>query len=418
MKKSFRSVITRTLLAGSLFFLLSVSGCGHRSDWVMFRGEQGRGYTPNSLHPPVGIKWKLKIQENINPAFAFNNPVVLKDTIYFGSVDGNIYALDIVSGYMRWVYKTKGTINSVPYADNKNVYIGSNDGKVYAVSQKDGKEAWSFQTDSTVQSTILKYKDSIIFVSDGGHVYFLSADGSEQFTLPNPVWHYFTFQVYDDVFYFAPGPVEQPHSMGAYDIKQKRYLWVIDTSRLNAVWYSFPALKDNSIFFSTMDPFGEEWELTYYAFNRKTGALQWRNTDYAVWGKNMPSDMGDYITRNMQLLDYLAPSLWKNLVIYTSGDSVVRAFSTKTGDLVWQHRFDTPVSSAPTVAGNRIYFGLHGGTSYPVIEPKLVCLSARNGKVLWELETEGALLSAPVIAHNWIIFGTDKNVFYVLEALF
>ena len=121
--------------------------------------------------------------------------------------------------------------------------------------------------------------------------------------------------------------------------------------------------------------------------------------------------------QNLKLLDYMAPSLWRNLVIYTSGDTVVRAFHAGSGTLAWSHEFNTPTSSAPTVAGNRVYLGLRGDKLNGV-KPRLVCLSARNGRLLWQMNVDGALLSAPVIAGRWMIFGTETNVFYVLEELY
>jgi outer membrane protein assembly factor BamB len=115
----------------------------------------------------------------------------------------------------------------------------------------------------------------------------------------------------------------------------------------------------------------------------------------------------------------MAPSIWRNLVVYTSGDSVVRALRAGTGEPVWRRVFDHPTSSSPTVAGDRVYFGLHGdGEGGGFRKPRLVCLSVRDGTILWELELEGALMSAPVISGKWLVFGTDSNMFYVLEELY
>ena len=155
---------------------LTLAGCGAAQDWVQFRGERGQGVASASLHPPLGVKWKLRLQESQEPGMVFNPPVVKGDTVYFGAPDGNLYALDLNSGYMRWVFKTDGVINSIPYADEKRVYVGSNDGAVYGVSRKDGTKLWSYQTESTVQSTVMRYEDSIVFASDGGRVYFLSPE--------------------------------------------------------------------------------------------------------------------------------------------------------------------------------------------------------------------------------------------------
>ena len=364
------------------------------------------------------MKWKLELQVGAEPTYAFNNPVVQGDTLYFGSTDGNFYALDIQSGYMRWVFKTSGAINSVPYADGSNVYFGNNAGKVYAVSQQGGEEAWSFQTDSTVQSTIVGYKDFVLFASDGGTSYFLGRDGRQRFTLPNPVWHYNAFQVYDDVVYFAPAPPSRPHAFGAFDLRQREYLWILDTDLFQSIWYSFPALRGDNLFFATADLGGNYWRLDYYAFRRRTGQRVWSYEEESDWG-DLPVDAEALFARNMRLLDFMAPSVWRNLVIYASGDAAVRAFRAGSGQLAWKRTFDQVTSSSVTVAGNRLYFGLRGDEGPFGSRPaRLVCLSARNGRLLWQMEVEGALLSAPVIAGKWMVFGTDRNFFYVLEEVF
>lgn len=428
------------LLLLAAFLLPLLASCRSRVNWIMFRGEQGRGATHNAVFPPLGTKWKLKLQteEKVNPAF--NPSIVVGDTIYFGSPDGNFYALDIESGYMRWVFKTEGIINSIPFADREKVYFGSNDGKVYAVDQKTGKQVWSFQTESTVQSTVVRYKDTIAFTSDGGSAYYLSPEGALLHKVPNPVWHYDTFQIYENVVYFAPGPLNQPHSLGAFDLETRNYLWVLNTYALNATWFSFPALRGDRLFFSTCEPLGDVWQLSYYAFDRRTGRLIWKQEDISYWPDDSRADPNELFIQNLRLLDYMAPSLWRNLVIYTSGDSAVRAYRAGNGDLAWERRFDAPTSSAPTVAGDRVYFGLRGegdgrgldaasGRGGPALgsasgpaagsrPPRLVCLSARNGSRLWEMELEGNLLSAPVVSGKWVIFGTDRNFFYVLEELF
>ena len=97
---------------------------------------------------------------------AFNPPVVIGDTVYFGSGDGNFYALDAESGYMRWVFRSGAEINSIPYADNRYVYFGSQDGKLYALSREDGQEMWNFPTNSQINSQVQRYGDHIIFVGD------------------------------------------------------------------------------------------------------------------------------------------------------------------------------------------------------------------------------------------------------------
>ena len=406
------------------------ASCSRGSDWVQFRGDGGRGATSTRISPPLGLKWKFKLQLDGRTLISFNPPVVKGDTIYFGSADGNFYALDIESGYMRWVFKSGAAINSVPYADDTQVYFGSQDGKTYAVSREEGLEIWNFFTGRQVNSSVQRYKDHIVFTSDGGASFFLTPDGAEQFKIPNPVWYHHTYQMYDDIMYFAPGPLSRPHSFGPYDINQKRHLWVLTTAELDAIWYSFAAIRNYLVFFSTLGYDGYEWYLSFYAYDRLSGQRIWQREDFSRWGPSYSPDLELLLLRGLNLLDFMAPAVWDDLVIYTGGDAVVRAFDAQTGATRWEKEFDTPVSSAPIIAGDRIYFGLLGDGPPELFaandpnaapasgSPRLVCLSARDGRLLWNMELEGAILSAPVIAGKRLMFGTDKSVFYILEEVF
>lgn len=398
-------------------------GSGNR-DWVMFRGEEGRGITGTRIQPPLAVKWQLQLQAGGGKARSFNPPVVVDDTIYFGSDDGNFYALDVRSGYMRWIFQAQAPVNSVPFADQDHLYFGSNDGHVYAVARETGEERWKFPTEYTVQSLILRYDDLVMFTSDRGNTHFVTAAGGDEVHyLPNPVWSFHTFQVYDGVMYWAPGPPGRGASFGAYDVYEKAYLWIKSTTPgLN--WYSFPALRGDELFYSAAglgrSLGGGGLQFVYYAVDRLTGEELWNQQEESFFG-----DAGELIYHpqrvfldNLQLLDYLAPALWRNTVIYTSGDAVVRAFNARSGQPAWRYSFQYPTSSAPTVAGDRVYFGVRGDGVPGGRPPRLVALSARNGRLLWEMDLEGAVLSAPVVAGNYLIFGTDENYFYVMEEVF
>ncbi|MDR0444065.1 MAG: PQQ-binding-like beta-propeller repeat protein [Treponema sp.] len=383
---------------------------------MRFRGEGGRGVSSARISPPLGVRWKIKLQppesEEID---AFNPPVVIGNTIYFGSEDGNFYALDAESGYMRWIFRSGAEINSIPYVDNSQAYFGSKDGKLYALSRENGTELWNFPTYSQINSQVERYKDYIVFVGDADAIYFLSPEGQEEFRINNPGWYNFTFNMSDDVMYFATGP--RVSQVGPFDINKREFLWFVPYHEIAASWYSFAAVRKDLVYFGTADGYSGTMELGYYAYDRQTGEEAWRQTrtgvfpngdwdEYAVFG---------YYMRNVEMLDFMAPTIWENLVIYTGGDSTARAFDAETGILRWEKAFETPVACTSTIAGGRLYFGLLGDDFNP---PRLVCLEARDGRFLWSMETEGSLLSSPVIAGKRIIFGTDKSVFYVLESVF
>lgn len=405
-----------------IIFLLFISiiNCNNQFNWIEYRGKQGTGFTKENIFPPLGIKWKIKIQEEkMFKKRAFNPPIIIENIIYFGSPDGNFYAFDINTGYMKWIFKTKGAVNSVPFADDKNVYFGSNDGNIYAVNRDNGELIWSFYTGRTVQSLVLRYQDYIIFTSDTGATYFLDLNGKPVFQLPNPVWSHHTFQVYDNIVYWAP----TGRRFGAFSIDTRQFLWYVNVDAPYPLWYSFPAIDDKYIYFSSSYFKGSEVELNYYAMDRITGSLIWQKTDTFRPSIFFELNERTVFLDHVELLDYLAPTLWKDLVIYTSGDTIVRAFNKYTGDLVWTKELRYPTSSAPTIAGNRMYFGLNGvsaeiDSGLFTSRPKLLSVSVQDGSTIWEYETEGAVLNSPLISNGKIIFGTDENIFYVLEEVF
>ncbi len=402
----------------TLLVWLLLCACEDQVDWITYRGIGGSGATSNSLYSPLGQRWKLRLQYDGKEARSFNPPIVKGETVYFGSNDKNFYALDAKSGYMRWIFPTKNKVNSVPYIYDETVYFGSNDGNVYAVDIEDGKELWSFPTGRTVQSLVFRYEDRIIFTSDVGATYFLDPNGKVKDRLPNPTWSHHTFQVYEGIVYWAP----KRRGFGAYDMKARRFLWDVPVNFGVPLWYSFPAIDKTKVYFSRSLFTGRKTgaEFSYYAMDSKTGRVIWKKEDVFRWSRYAYKSANNVFYRHVYLLDYMAPSIWKDLVIYTSGDTTVRAFKRSSGELSWEQSFDYHTSSAPTVAGNRIYLGLHGSEikDFRVTPPKLICLSAQDGRLLWEMEVEGALLSAPVISGRRILFGTDQNRFYMLEEIF
>jgi outer membrane protein assembly factor BamB len=73
-----------------------------------------------------------------------SSPVGVQGAVYFGSGDGNLYALDAATGELKWKFKTGDVIHASPaYADGV-LFVGSWDSYFYAVDAATGKEKWRF----------------------------------------------------------------------------------------------------------------------------------------------------------------------------------------------------------------------------------------------------------------------------------
>ena len=64
--------------------------------------------------------------------------------VYFGSGDGNVYALDAQTGDLKWKFQTGDVVHASPaYADGV-VFVGSWDSYFYALDARTGAEKWRF----------------------------------------------------------------------------------------------------------------------------------------------------------------------------------------------------------------------------------------------------------------------------------
>ena len=105
------------------------------------------------------VEWYFK-SENPNYFYVMpkSSPVLDKDKIYFGSDNGNFWALNQNDGSVAWKYKVglraKGkSIFSAPAIYGDMVYFGAYDGNVYALDTKTGKRKWGFMEADWVGSS-------------------------------------------------------------------------------------------------------------------------------------------------------------------------------------------------------------------------------------------------------------------------
>ena len=78
--------------------------------------------------------------------FFLSSPVISGGSVFFGSGDGNVYALDASTGALKWKFHTGDVVHSTPAVDGNTVFAGSWDSYLYALDATTGKEKWRFKT--------------------------------------------------------------------------------------------------------------------------------------------------------------------------------------------------------------------------------------------------------------------------------
>ena len=106
-----------------------------------------------------------------------SSPAVSDGTVYVGSGDGNLYALDAATGTLRWKFAAGDVVHSSPAVANGMVYFGSWDTFFYALDAKSGVEKWRFKTNEDKQFHNMTGIQSSPAIIDGV-VYFGSRDAN------------------------------------------------------------------------------------------------------------------------------------------------------------------------------------------------------------------------------------------------
>ena len=93
-----------------------------------------------------GLHGMLPVNQTIADPFDvyLSSPVLANGVIYFGSGDGNVYALDAVSGALRWKYQTGDVVHASPAFAGGVIYVGSWDSYFYALDASTGALKWRF----------------------------------------------------------------------------------------------------------------------------------------------------------------------------------------------------------------------------------------------------------------------------------
>jgi PGF-CTERM protein len=80
-------------------------------------------------------------------------PTVVDGTVYVGSYDHKLYAVDATEGSEEWSFGTGDLVFPSPTVADGTVYVGNNDSELYAVDAATGEQEWAFDTGGGVFSS-------------------------------------------------------------------------------------------------------------------------------------------------------------------------------------------------------------------------------------------------------------------------
>lgn len=122
-----------------------------------------------SLNASTGsLNWTFTTDYRVNDAPAVGND----GTIYIGSGDDRLYAVNPFSGEEKWRLELGGWARSPAIAADGTVYVGSGDNKLYAVNPVDGTVKWTFNTGGPIIASATQAADGTVYIGSQSDRFF------------------------------------------------------------------------------------------------------------------------------------------------------------------------------------------------------------------------------------------------------
>jgi eukaryotic-like serine/threonine-protein kinase len=306
-----------------------------------FASEGERRFTGRHLHgqDPSG--------ESMPDPFDYylSSPTIVQDTVYIGSGDGNVYALDAASGALRWKFHTGDVVHASPAIANGIVYIGSWDSYFYALDAKSGQQRWRFKTGEDhdianqvgIQSSATIADGVVYFGCRDSNLYALdAATGAKKWVYSNKgSWVISTPIANDGTLYFA---TSDSGLFNAVDSKTGALKYSLSFHH----WpmFSSPAIAGRSLYIGSnsgtlmaidLDRHAATWVFSTDGANRNAAALTQKGGDPnygAVFSDNFYDDMVLGVWKMLSIGAVLSsPVIERDMIYFGSTDGNLYAIS-------------------------------------------------------------------------------------------
>ena len=317
-----------------------------------------------------------------------------------------------------WAFETGGGVYSPAIGSDGTIYFGSKDKKLYAINGKSGVKLWEFETGSDTGSSPAIGPDGTVYVGSGYPFKLYAINGKSGVKL----WE-FLFEGYvgvsgitlgsDETIYLTRG-----NKIEAIDGNTRERKWTFNKGGRLSIG------TDGAIYFHKSD---------FYSLDGKTGDVKWKLKERGADAR--PPAIGadgtvyvSFFHGELYAIDgNTGAKKWKfDYGTYPGGCAIgvddtvyipygnerkLYALDGKTGAKKWEFiwrkdGFDSYVSVPAIGDDGTVYFGTR--------DNKLYAVDGKTGTKKWEFETGGSV-SSPVIGDDGTLYiaSGDKKVYAI-----
>ncbi len=376
-KKLFRWVLFASFL--SIFF---VSGCSADKAELPLNGES------------LELQWRYESDGAIN-----QTPLRIGDVLVFVPHDETLTALHAKTGKRLWEFAGEADVWERAFAtDGKLIFVGMQGGRLAALDARSGELKWQIELGIDMQVRPLianellyvpttfvgpgldsnpegKAKLFILDPNDGSEIWSFESDN---YILQTPTLSGDTLYVGGS--YYAPEiDVDEggPMRIYALDAQSGEEYWAYES--VDGFAKKLYATEDAVVYIAYQD--------FVTGVDAQTGEAIWRR-DTGNW---VPSMLGV-----------------GNTVYFGSANTVIYAYDTASGDLIWKHNIPEGtfnyVMGAPVRVQDELYMLTQHGD--------IMALNALDGTALWKIPTGITPRDGLIVSGGWLYFGDIDGVVY------
>ena len=319
---------------------------------------------------PGDQRWAFRTDASIGTS----SPAVVRGTVYIGSTDGNLYAVEAASGEQQWVFETDADSSSSPTVVDGTVYVGNRDGNLYALDAASGEQQWAFETANWDHFSPAVADGTVYAGSTDGTLHAIdAARGTERWTFETGDRIDARPTVVDGTVYVG----SQDTSLYAVDATTGDRQWAFETG--GRIVRSSAAVVGGSVYVGSFDN-------VLYAVDAATGTQEWRFRT----GSSIDS----------------SPAVLDDTVYVGSSDNNLYAVNAATGTEQWVFEAENWVNASPAVVAGTVYVGSRDSNLYAV--------DAASGEQRWAFATGGGIFSSPTVVDRTVYVGSNDGALYAV----
>ena len=368
-------------------------------DWPMFNRDPAHAaFVSDDIPIPEGrVQWQFESKTLI-----VSSPAVVQGTVYLGTGDGRIVALDGQTGEIIWEYNVTTPVDTSPAVAGDLVFVGLRDGRLLALAKADGSFQWEFSTGELIYSSPAVYQGVVFIGSGDGKLYALDAVTGER------RWSYST----DGRVFSAPAVHEDIIAVTSQD----RHIYILDAATgQHRLDYLISETRGSPSF---------DGELAYVADSGGTLiAIDWSQrelplekivrrlrTQMFIWGligSNPPLKGFVWgITRPRESF-VGTPAAGFGMVYVATRSGSVLGLDRSDGQEVWKFSAGAQITQSPSIAGQTLYVGDANGVVHGV--------DALTGEARWQFQVDDGISSTPVLANGMLYVASDSGTLYAIR---